>query len=159
MAFDPLTPHYHHGPSRSIAIALFSLVSGTVALQARAQKCGADAHSPIATDRPQVTNSSVVVPCGSLQFENGFQVTGTGGQHSPDFPETSVRFGIAVKTELRNSVPNYFQDDAAASGANGFGDLTLGLIRQLEPISGFDVSLIPSVSLPSRRESDIEPRL
>jgi hypothetical protein len=148
MASDPLTPHYHHGPSRFIAITLFFLISGAFALQARAQKCGANAQSPISTDRPQVTNSSLVVPCGSLQFENGFEVTGTGGQHSPDFPETSIRFGIAVKTELRISVPNYFQNDAAASGTDGFGDLSLGLKQQFGPIAGFDISLIPSLSLP-----------
>jgi hypothetical protein len=88
-----------------------------------------------------------------LQFENGFQVTGTAGQHSPDFPETTIRFGVATKTELRISIPNYFQNDAAASGANGFGDLSLGLKQQLGPIGGFDISLIPSVSLPTGMNS------
>src|SRR6202453_5498990 len=110
-----MTPHYLFGMSRSVVTTLLCLVVGTFALRAQAQKCGADAQSPIATDRPQVTNSSVVVPCGSLQFENGFQWMGTGGQHTPDFPETSIRFGVAVKTELRISVPDYFQNDAAAS--------------------------------------------
>jgi len=69
---------------------------GTYAMALSAQHCGAP--GPIATDRPQVTNSSVVVPCGSLQFENGFQVTKNSGQHSPDFPETSIRFGVAVRS-------------------------------------------------------------
>jgi hypothetical protein len=148
-----MTPHYLFGMSRSVVTTLLCLVVGTFALRAQAQKCGADAQSPIATDRPQVTNSSVVVPCGSLQFENGFQVTGTGGQRTPDFPETSVRFGIAAKTELRISVPNYFQNDAAASGTNGFGDLTLGLKQKLGPVDGFDISLIPSLSLPTGANS------
>src|SRR5580700_4988121 len=104
----------------TFALFLFLCVAtGTLALQAKALTCRANAQSAIATDRPQVTNSSVVVPCGSLQFENGFQVTGTGGQRGLDFPETSVRFGIAAKTELRFSAPNYFQDDTTASGANG----------------------------------------
>ncbi len=70
--------------------------------------CGAGAQTAIATDRPQVTSSSIVVPCGSLQFENGLQRTGDGDQDSFDFPETSVRFGIVGKTELRLGVPNYF---------------------------------------------------
>jgi hypothetical protein len=34
----------------------------------------------IATDRPAVTNSSVVVPAGSLQVENGFLETSSPGQ-------------------------------------------------------------------------------
>jgi Putative MetA-pathway of phenol degradation len=148
-----MTSTYLFGMSRSIVTTLICLIVGTFAVESRAQKCGADAKSPIATDRPQVTNSSVVVPCGSLQFENGFQVTGTGGQHTPDFPETSIRFGVAVKTELRISVPDYFQNDAAASGANGFGDLSLGLKQQLGPVAGFDISLIPSVSLPTGANS------
>jgi hypothetical protein len=148
-----LAIYSHLGASRSVAATLFCVIAGTFALEARAQKCGADTQSTIATDRPQVTNSSVVVPCGSLQFENGFQVTGTAGQHSPDFPETSIRFGIAVKTELRIAVPNYFQNDAAVSGADGFGDLSLGLKQQLGPIAGFDISLIPSLSLPSGANS------
>jgi hypothetical protein len=124
-----------------------------LAHQAKAGTCGADA--PIATDRPQIANSSVVVPCGSLQFENGFLVTTpNGGQRSFDLPETSVRFGIAGKTELRLAVPDYFYNDDTASGyTNGFGDLSLGLKQQLGPTHGFDVSVIPSVSLPTGANS------
>jgi hypothetical protein len=115
-----------------------------------AQRCGSDAQSTIATDRPQITNSSIVVPCGSLQFENGFEETGNGGQRGFDFPETSVRLGVARKTELRFGVPVYFRNDDTGSGfANGFGDLSLGFKQQLGPVRGFDVSLIPSVSLPT----------
>jgi hypothetical protein len=124
---------------------------GALAHQAKAQSCGADAKSPISTDRPQITNSSVVVPCGSLQFENGFLVTTPkGGQRGFDLPETSVRFGIARKTELRFAAPDYFDNDDTPSGyTNGFGDLSLGFKQQLGPTHGFDVSLIPSVSLPT----------
>jgi hypothetical protein len=116
-----------------------------------AQTCGANAQSPITTDRPQITSSSVVVPCGSLQFENGFQETGNRGQQTFDFPETSVRLGIARKTELRIGVPDYFYNgDAAATFGSGLGDLSLGFKQQLGPTrGGFDVSLIPSVSFPT----------
>jgi hypothetical protein len=119
-------------------------------MQARAQKCGSDAQSVIATDRPQITSSSIVVPCGSLQFENGFQETSNRGQRIFDFPETSVRLGVAAKTELRLGVPDYFHNDDTPSGfTNGFGDLSVGFKQQLGPIHGFNVSLIPSVSLPT----------
>jgi hypothetical protein len=136
---------------RSVRALFFSVLVGSLALQMKAQDCGANAQSPISTDRPQITNSSVVVPCGSLQFENGFQETGNGGQRSFDFPETSVRFGVARKTELRLGVPDYFFNDDTATGfTNGFGDLSLGFKQQLGPTRGrFDVSLIPSVSLPT----------
>ena len=130
---------------------LFCFLMGTLALRAAAERCGADAQAAIATDRPQVTSSSIVVPCGSLQFENGFQQTGAGRQQTFDFPETSVRFGIPGKTELRLGVPDYFYNDDTSSGfANGFGDLTLGFKKQLGPIlGGFDVSVIPAVSMPT----------
>jgi Putative MetA-pathway of phenol degradation len=61
-----------------------------------------------------------------------------------------MRFGVAGKTELRFAVPDYFYNEDTGSGyANGFGDLTLGFKQQLGPTRGFDVSLIPSVSLPT----------
>jgi hypothetical protein len=129
---------------------LLFLVAGTFAHQAKAQTCGANAQSTVVTDRPQITNSSVVVTCGSVQFENGFQDTGNGGQRTFDLPETLVRVGIAKKTELRFETPNYLNNDATAFGfANGFSDLGLGFKQQLGPWYGFDLSLIPSVSFPT----------
>jgi hypothetical protein len=92
---------------RSNLVLFLFVRMGTFALDAKAQSCGANAQNPIATDRPQITSSSVVVPCGSLQFENGFQETGNGGQRNFDLPETGVRFGIASKTELRFAAPDY----------------------------------------------------
>jgi hypothetical protein len=136
---------------RSTCALFISVMAGTLALQAKAQPCGANAQSPIATDRPQITSSSIVVPCGSLQFENGFQETSNGGQRTFDLPETAVRFGIAKRTELRFTVPDYlFNDDTGSGFANGFADLSLGFKQQLGPTrGGFDVSLTPSLSLPT----------
>ena len=85
---------------------------------------GDDTPAPIATDRPAVTDSSVVVPAGSLQFENGFTDTVNQGQQTFDGPETLLRFGVASKTELRLDVPDYF---APAGLGSGFGDLGLGV--------------------------------
>lgn len=134
-------------PQRALFLAAIVEI---LTLHARAQPCGANAQSIIATDRPQITNSSIVVPCGSLQFENGFLVTSNAGQRTYDLPETSARFGIANKTELRLALPNYFSNFVASSEtSSGFGDLILGLKQQLGPIHGFDLSLIPSLSLPT----------
>ena len=41
-----------------------------------------DAEGMIGTDRPAVTNSSVVVPAGSFQGENGFLETRAKGRVS-----------------------------------------------------------------------------
>jgi len=102
--------------------------------------------SPIATDRPSVTDSSVVVPVGSLQFENGFLESVNQGQQTFDGPETLLRFGVAAKTELRLNVPDYFGEIGANSG---FGDLAIGVKQQLGPAAGFDVSLVLTLSLPT----------
>jgi hypothetical protein len=99
---------------------------------------------PIATDRPSVANSSVVVPVGSFQAENGLLVTSSQGQRTYDGPESSLRFGVAANTELRLSVPDYYHDDVS-----GFGDLTIGMKRQLGPAGGFDVSVIVFLSIPT----------
>jgi Putative MetA-pathway of phenol degradation len=108
---------------------------------------GSDAAStPIATDRPAVTDSSVVVPIGSLQAENGFTETVSQGQQTFDGPETLLRFGVASKTELRLTAPDYY----GQAVSSGFGDLEVGMKQQLGPTpGGFDVSLVLSLSLPT----------
>jgi len=106
---------------------------------------------PISTDRPAIAASSVVVANGSFHVENGFLVTNSQGQRSFDGPETSVRFGVASDTELRLSAPDYFRGVASGAGVgSGFGDITIGLKRQLGPTpGGFDVSVIVFLSIPS----------
>ena len=74
------------------------------------------AQAPISTDRPAVTDSSVVVPAGSLQAENGFARSVSHGQDTFDGPETLLRFGALPKTELRFTVPDYFGPVKSGSG-------------------------------------------
>ncbi len=117
--------------------------------QSQDQPPGVDAAGPIATDRPAVTNSSVVVPAGSLQMENGFLETGSQGQSIVDGPESLVRFGIAKRIELRLTLPDHFHN-LTASGGSGFGDVAIGVKQQLGPPPGkFDVSVILFLSFPS----------
>jgi hypothetical protein len=119
---------------------LLILVEGVYAVSS-------DPSPAIATDRPAVTASSIVVPIGSLQFENGLTETLNGGQRTLDGPETLLRAGVAPDTELRLTAPNYFNQ---SSGMSGFGDLMIGVKRQFGPTpGGFDVSLILSLSMPS----------
>jgi hypothetical protein len=125
------------------------VVACMVVVIASRYAAGADspAATPIATDRPAVTDSSVVVPPWSLQAENGFAETASQGQRTFDVPETLLRFGVASNTELRLTAPGYFWPAGLSSG---FGDLAVGLKQQLGPTpGGFDVSLVLSVSLPT----------
>jgi hypothetical protein len=124
------------------------LIASIVVLIASRHAAGSDpADAPIATDRPAVTDSSIVVPPGSFQAENGFAETVSQGQRTFDGPETWLRFGAASRTELRLIVPDYFGQVGMNSG---FGDLTVGMKQQLGPTpGGFDVSLVLSLSLPT----------
>jgi hypothetical protein len=108
-------------------------VSVVIAIASR-QAAGSDATTaPITTDRPAVTDSSVVVPPGSLQAENGFAETVNQAQRNFDGPETLLRFGLASKTELRLTAPDYFGKVARVSG---LADLAVGVKQQLGPRPG-----------------------
>ena len=103
----------------------------------------------IVTDRPDVTESSIVVPKGSLQFENGITWTADHGNQSVDLSETLVRFGISRRTELRLVVPNYFED-VIGPNPSGFDDIAVGVKQQLGPLWGhFDLAVIAALSLPT----------
>jgi len=133
-----------------ISIALLAFIlAGVVPIPAQDLPPSVDTAEPIATDRPAVTNSSVVVPPGSLQVENGFLETSSRGQSVVDGPESLVRFGIAKRTELRFTVPDYFHN-LNTGGGSGFGDFAFGVKQQLGPTPGkFDVSVILFLSFPT----------
>ena len=88
-----------------------------------------DSEVVISTDRPSVANSSVVVPQGGLQFENG----------------------LLHKTELRLTVPDYYYNLPDGAGTtSGFGDLAVGVKQQLGPLLGhFNLSAIFFLSFPT----------
>jgi hypothetical protein len=135
--------------ARTFTALLALILVGTLPLPAQNQLPSADGVGPIATDRPAVTNSSVVVPAGSLQVENGFLETGGHGQSVVDAPESLVCFGLAKTTELRFTVPDYFDNVTTSHGGSGFGDFAIGVKQQLGPMHGFDVSVIAFLSLPT----------
>ena len=127
------------------AVLLVIILADALPLQAQEP-----AASPITTDRPAITNSSVVVPSGDLQVENGVLETRGQGQSAIDAPETLVRFGVAKTTELRIAIPDYLHNLTASDGSgSGIGDLVIGVKQQLGPTHGFDVSVIAFLSLPT----------
>lgn len=137
--------------TRITTAVLACLLAGPAQLRGQAPAAPDNSPTPIVTDRPTVTNSSVVVPDGSFQAENGFLYTDQHGQGIADAPETLIRFGVAKKTELRLYVPDYYYDVTAGGGpASGFGDLAVGLKQQLGPTKGgFDVSATVFLSFPT----------
>jgi len=108
------------------------------------------ADSEIVTDRPDITESGIVVPRGSLQLENGLTWTEDRGHTTLDLSETLVRFGIYDRTELRIVVPNYFESLTGPPSESGLGDVALGMKQQLGLLlGGFDLSVIVALSIPT----------
>jgi hypothetical protein len=83
-----------------LAIALLSLGA------AQASECPSS-RSEIATDRPDVTNSSLVVPAGSFQNENGINFSGQSAGAGFDGTNSRLRFGVAPCLELLVDIPSY----------------------------------------------------
>jgi hypothetical protein len=93
----------------------------------------------ISTDRPDVTNSSRVVPYGSLQAENGVDWTSRERSNVISGSETRIRLGVARCTEVLADVPTYFYSlDGRAS--SGFSDLVVSIKRELPVPFGFHLS-------------------
>ena len=70
------------------ALAFISLYNSTCLLQSSiAQSSITPNNREIVTDRPAITESSVVVPSGTLQSENGVTGTRDHGKRTFDFPE------------------------------------------------------------------------
>lgn len=88
----------------------------------------------IVTDRPDVTEASVVIPVGSLQLENGATWTASKGSHAFDLSESLLRLDIASRTEIRIVIPNYLH--GITGGSSGFEDFALGIKQQPAPLPG-----------------------
>src|SRR5260370_33502227 len=105
--------------------------------------------APIATDRPDVTTSSVVVPAGSLQNENGANVSRRAGADVFDGTNSRWRLGIAPCFEVLIDLPNYVGTFRGA-GASGFGDVAPAFKWQISPVPGkVDLSMTIGAGLPT----------
>jgi len=103
----------------------------------------------IATDRPDVTNSSLVVPMGSVQNENGINLTGRDGGRSIDGTNSRWRLGIAPCLEVLVDLPSYV-GTMKSPGASGFSDVAPAIKWQVSPVPGkIDLSVTTGVALPT----------
>jgi len=104
----------------------------------------------IVTDRPDITESSVVIPVGSVQGENGLTWTRDRGTSSIGLTETLFRVGLWERTEVRLGAPNYLDDLGGRRTPSGFGDVSIGLKEQLRPLPGaIDLAVIVAFSVPT----------
>src|SRR5882762_8733800 len=131
-----------------LAIVLPMLLVYHITIAAKADSCPVIGDE-IATDRPDVTNSSVVVPAGSLQIENGINFSARDGSRFVDGTNTRLRGGIANCLEFLVDVPTYFANVRGA-GNSGLSDVAPALKWQISPIPGkVDLSAVFGVALPT----------
>jgi hypothetical protein len=131
-------------------LALIALVGGSLTVfesTAVAGEC-TNPSAPIETDRPDVTNSSIVVPVGSLQSENGIDLQRKDATQTLSGTNTRWRLGIAPCLEVLVDLPNYFT--TLRGGASGFSDVAPAVKWQLNlPQSSFNLSITTGAALPT----------
>jgi hypothetical protein len=104
-----------------------------------------NSETNIATDRPDVTNSSLVVPRGSVQVENGVNWTARQSATVIDGSNSRVRIGVAQCTEVLVDLPNYFYPLRGPAAA-GYSDFSPAIKRQFGHLAG-DIELSATVGL------------
>jgi hypothetical protein len=115
---------------------------------ARADQCP-PRESPIETDRPDVTNSSLVVPQDAWQSENGVGLSRRHGGDAFDGTNSRLRFGVAPCLEILLDVPSYFAA-VHGPGDSGFTDTAPAVKWQISPVPGkFDLAATFGAALPT----------
>jgi hypothetical protein len=104
--------------------------------------------SEIDTDRPDVTNSSRVVPYGSLQAENGVDWTVRQGSDVLSGTTTRLRLGVAECTEVLADVPTYFYS-LNVRASSGFSDLIVSIKYEVPIPYGFHLSATGGLGFPT----------
>jgi hypothetical protein len=149
--------------SQAIASCLIVglLLSGAVAAQ---EAAAAD----LVTDRPDQTESAVVVPAGTLQIELGLlfvrESAGPGRVDLFQGPGTLLRWGLSERVELRLAWPGWIEVDGLRGpepSFSGAGDPEIGTkLSFLSAARGdaFDLALLAHLSVPVGDEALGSPR-
>ena len=136
---------------------------------AAADAAALEPHGPdLITDRPDQTESAVVVPIGTAQVETGALFTfdeekGIRSQAS-EVPGTLLRFGLHPRVELRVGWSGWIEDVSRGAGGRSrvseAADPELGVKIALAKARGArpDVALIAHASLPVGGETVGSPR-
>jgi hypothetical protein len=135
-------------PGRTAAIAAVVIALSTGGVRADISGCPTDSDQ-ITTDRPNVVNSPLVVPAGSLQLENGLTWTQAQRSQVLDGTETLMRLGLVRCTEFQLLVPTY-NWSFGGRAASGFGKVGFAFKHQLGPLpGGFELAAVAGLEFPS----------
>jgi Putative MetA-pathway of phenol degradation len=123
--------------------------AGLGATSAHAESTCPGTDSAIATDRPDVTNSSLVVPAGSLQNENGVNLTARASARIADGTNSRLRLGVAPCLELLLDLPTYV-GRLRGQASSGFSNAAPAVKWQLSPLPGdIELSVTAGIGLPT----------
>src|ERR1700687_931506 len=131
----------------SCALVCAALLTSAAAPAVADRDCPTNTDS-INTDRPGISNSSLVVPYGSVEAENGPNWTVNQGSNLLDGSNTRLRLGIAHCTEFLIDVPNYVGSINGSHPA-GFADVVVSFKRQIPVPFGFGLSATAGLGFPS----------
>lgn len=112
---------------------------------------GPDLNTPLITDRPDFTESTVTVGKGVAQIELGYTYLDTGDSDAHSLGEPLLRYGILAEwLELRLGI-----FPLEESGETGFSDLYFGFKIALSPQDGWlpEMALIPQTYAPTGSDS------
>ena len=98
----------------------------------------------LVTDRPDFTESAIVVPEGTVQIESGVTITSSSSVRETTAPELLVRWGFSQRLELRVQSP----DVTVANGSSGVGDPSIGLKIEFDPVRTWSIAAIAVTSVP-----------
>ena len=135
---------------RRLALAwiCYGLIATSAPNAVRAGECPT-AATEIATDRPDVTNSSLVVPVGSLQGENGINTTRRGSDRTFDGTNSRLRLGIAPCLEILVDLPTYV-GRLKGDAESGFGNVAPAVKWQFSELpEPWNLSVTAGAGLPT----------
>lgn len=105
---------------------------------------------PIATDRPDQTESASIVPPGYIQMELGFGKINSDEGHSFFFPNALLKYGVNENFELRLIATYTSIHEDGSSAVNGFLPIALGFKTKFTEENGIwpKISLLGHLVLP-----------
>lgn len=105
----------------------------------------------IEPDRPDVTDSTHIVPTGIVQIEFGGLYTRDSPEQSGATSPFTVRFGLADWVEARFGADGIATQNGPNTAATGFGNIQVGAKLRLwaDPGGAPVLSILPSVNLPT----------
>jgi hypothetical protein len=128
--------------------SLFALVIAVVPSTLLCQQ-----STPLVTDRPDFTESTVVVGRGVVQLEAGATSTWPKNSNRQQGPELLFRVGASNSVEFRLALPNLIRESLDGSSSTGTDAASAGLKLQMTRGGQLGVAVLAGASIPTGNES------